>query len=116
MNVKIYYNPNCDKSRQALFMLLDRNIQPEIKLYLEEGLEEYEIREIIDILGVEATNIVRDKEQLFEERELNNPAIEQDDIINAIIETPILLQRPIVIVDDVKGVIARPPEKLLEII
>lgn len=111
----IYHNPRCSKSREALKILNDNNINPDIILYLEKGLEEDEVRKILKLLKMNPIDIIRKKEKEFKEHGLDKYFLSDDDLINAIIKSPKLLERPIVIHDN-KAVIARPPEEIMKII
>lgn len=111
----IYHNPRCSKSREALKILNDNNINPDIILYLEKGLEEDEVRKILKLLKTNPIDIMRKKEKEFKEHGLDKHFSSDDDLINAIIKSPKLLERPIVIHDN-KAVIARPPEEIMKII
>lgn len=108
---KIYHNPRCSKSRQALALLQDRGIDPEVVLYLKDPPDEAELRQIISRLKLTAAELLRAKETIAKTVPLNNEA----EIIAAMATHPILIERPIVLTD--KGaVIARPPERLLDIL
>ena len=110
---KIYHNPRCTKSRQTLELLQSKNIEPEIILYLEKGLEEDEVRKILNLLNLPVKDIIRSKEVEFKEQNLKDAS--DEDLIKALIKTPKLLERPIVI-NNSKAAIGRPPENILSII
>jgi arsenate reductase len=111
----IYHNPGCSKSRETLQILQDSNIEPEIIDYLETPPSAQELKRIIEMLGVPARDLLRRTEQVYMDANLDNGSLSDDDIINAIVEHPALLQRPIVICAD-KAIIGRPPTLVLEII
>lgn len=115
MSVKIYHNPRCSKSRQALSILTEKGIEPEIIEYLNTPLNEAEIKELAKILGVE--NAPRDMMRVKEDDYKANNLKEADDeaLYIAMSKFPKLIERPIVI-NKGRAVIARPPEKLLDII
>lgn len=112
--ITIYHNPKCSKSRQALQIIQDQGLEPEIILYLKNPPDHKAINHILSLLHCKPIEIIRDKEAPYHELGLGLKST-KNDIINAIISAPILLERPIVIYGN-KAVIARPPEKVLEIL
>lgn len=115
MSVKIYHNPRCSKSRQALEILKEKNIEPEIIRYLEKGLEESEIKEILTLLNKSPREIMRKNEDDYKVNNLKDETLSDEALIKAICKFPKLLERSIVI-NDQKARIGRPPESILEII
>ncbi len=113
--IKIYHNPKCSKSRQALELLQNKGITPQVILYLEQGLSEAEIKEILAKLKLPVRDIMRTKEDEFKEQNLDDKNLSDEDLITAIIKTPKLLERPIVINGN-KAAIGRPTENILEIV
>lgn len=113
MEFKIYHNPRCSKSRQALEILENNNINPEIKKYLEEGLTEEEVKELSKFLGKDIIDFVRTKEELF--KEINIDWQDQEQAARALSENPKLLERPIV-VRGKEAVIGRPPENIHQLL
>ena len=115
MSVKIYHNPRCSKSRQTLQLLKDNNIDPEVVEYLKAPPTREELERILDMLGLEPRKLMRRKEKEYKELGLADPGLSRDQLIDAMIEHPRLIERPIVIKDG-KATIGRPPEKVLEIL
>jgi arsenate reductase len=113
--VVIYHNPKCSKSRETLHILQDNNIEPEIVDYLEDPPSAQQLKNIIAMLGISARDLVRSTEPAHKEANLGDDSLSDDDIIEAICEYPVLLQRPIVICGN-KAIIGRPPVRVLEII
>ena len=113
--VTIYHNPRCSKSRQTLQLLNDNNINPEVVEYLKTPLNADELTNIINMLGVSVREIIRTSEQDYKDRNLKNPDLSDDELLNAIVEAPKLMQRPIV-VNGNKAAIGRPPEDVLGIL
>lgn len=113
--VTIYHNPRCSKSRQTLALLEERQVDPEIVLYLETPPDESEIREILRKLGMQARDIIRTGETEYKELGLGNEALSETELIEAIARAPKLLQRPVVVRGD-QARIGRPPESVLEIL
>ena len=111
----IYHNPRCSKSRATLEILQQRDCNPEIIEYLDNPPDNAELRRIIDMLGISARDLMRTTEPVYQEANLDDDSLGEDEIIKAICEFPTLLQRPIVVHGD-QAIIGRPPEKVLEIL
>ena len=114
MQVTIYHNPRCSKSRQALDILHEYDIQPEIIDYLSTPPTVAQLKYILRLLNCPARALLRRKEQLYLDMGLNNPSLSDIDIINTMREYPMLIERPIIVVDQRFAFVARPPEKILE--
>lgn len=115
MAIKIYHNPRCSKSRQALELLESKNIKPEIILYLQEGLDSVEVKNILDLLECNPREIIRKKEIEYKDQNLSDKNLSDEDLIKAIVNTPKLLERPIII-NGTKAAIGRPIENILDIL
>ena len=115
MSVTILHNPRCSKSRQTLALLQEQGVEPEVREYLKQPLNQAELEQLIDQLGIEAKQLVRSKEDEFKATGLNLNSASAAELINAMVETPKLMERPVVISE--KGArIGRPPEQVLEIL
>jgi arsenate reductase len=116
MKISIYHNPKCSKSRETLTLLNERGIEPEIILYLTSPPNPKELSAILKKLGMEAKQLIRFKETIAQELGIkpsdNRPDTEW---IKLMAESPILIERPIVITSE-KAVIGRPPEAVLDLI
>ena len=113
--IKIYHNPKCSNSRQALALVREHGHEPEIVLYLETPPTRQELQDIIQATGVSARALMRSKEATYGELGLNNPNLSEDALIDAMRAHPVLMNRPIVITP--KGTrLCRPPELVLEIL
>lgn len=115
MTIKIYHNPRCTKSRQTLELLKSKGVEPEIILYLENHPTFEEIENLLKLLNAEPRDIMRKKEAEYKEQGLKDENLSEKDLIEAIVKTPKLLERPIVI-NGKKAAIGRPPENVLEIL
>ncbi len=115
MSIKIYHNPRCSKSRQTLQLLEDNNVKPEIIEYLKTPPSREELEQVLDMLNLEPRKLMRTKEKEYKELGLDNPSLNRDKLITAMLENPKLIERPIVIKDG-KAAIGRPPEQVLEIL
>jgi arsenate reductase len=116
MAVTIYHNPRCSKSRATLALLEARGIAPEIVLYLENPPGGAELDRLLTLLGMEPRDLMRTQEPEYRAQNLDDPGLGRDDLIRAMVRTPILIERPIVVVDGERAVLGRPPEKALEIL
>lgn len=114
-NVRIYFNPACSKCRQGKALLEDRGENIEIVEYLATPPDRGELVHILDLLGLEPRALMRSHEAAYAELQLDRPEHSRDDLIAAMIAHPILIERPIVIKNG-KAIIARPPERILEIL
>ena len=109
--IKLLYNPNCSKCRNALATLNENDIEPEVVEYLSEPLSEKHLRQVIDILEDDPTDLVR-KDRNFDELGLDaNDYQDVDSIVSLLMEHPILMQRPVAIQGQ-KAFIARTPDKV----
>lgn len=112
MTVKIYHNPRCSKSRQTLALLTERGETPEIIEYLKDSPTEAGIRELAKMLGVSSVReMMRTGESIYKELNLGS-VTDENKLIRAMVESPKLLERPIVTKDG-KAAIGRPPESVL---
>jgi arsenate reductase len=112
--IQIYHNSRCGKSRECLAFLEDSNIAFEVIKYLEDVPSFDELKSIIKKLDMKPIELVRQKEKIWIEK-FKNTTMSDDEIIQAMILNPILIERPIVINGN-KAVIARPLENVVKII
>lgn len=111
----IYHNPRCSKSRQTLALLEENNVNVTVFKYLESPMTADNIQQILSQLALSPRDIMRTKEAEYKEQGLQDGAKSDTALINAIIQTPKLLERPIVIANG-KAAIGRPPENVLAIL
>ena len=111
----IYHNPRCSKSRQALQILRDSGIEPNIVEYLKTPLQKDELKKISTSLGLRPKDFTRKNESEFKEKSLVNHLENDDKIIEAMVAYPKIIERPIVVLKD-KAVLGRPPENVLKLI
>ena len=114
-STRIYLNPNCTKCRLSMQLLDDKGINPEVTEYLNEPPSTEELNEILDLLSLEPRELMRQHEAPYKELNLNDESLSRDALIQAMIDNPILIERPIVIHNG-KAIIGRPPEKILDIL
>ncbi|MFT5295588.1 MAG: arsenate reductase [Colwellia sp.] len=106
----IYHNPRCSKSRQTLALIEENNQEVSIVEYLKAPLDKTTIDSLLSRLKVSPIEMMRTKESEFKEQNLANATDNQ--LITAMVNTPKLIERPIVS-SDTKAVIGRPPENVL---
>jgi arsenate reductase len=111
MNIKIYHNPRCTKSRQTLALLEKKTTDFKIIEYLKNPLSFDEIKEIIEKLAIKPIDLIRKNEQIWKDNYKGKEMTDLE-IIKAMEGNPKLIERPIVI-NERKGIIGRPPEKAL---
>ena len=111
--MEILHNPRCSKSRATLNIILENNIQPTIRLYLDDPLSIEEIRNLLIKLDTTVDQIVRKNEEVY--KKLNLKDSDQDLLIEKISKNPILLERPIVIKGE-EAIIGRPPENVMKLL
>ena len=113
--VTIYHNPDCSKSRQTLELLQERGIEPHIVEYLKEPPDAETLGALLEKLGLEPEELMRRKEAVYRELGLDRKQAGRAELIRAMVEHPILIERPIVVKGD-QARLGRPPEKVLEIL
>ena len=111
----MYHNPRCSKSRQTLQLLEERGIAPEIVEYLKTPPDAETLNRILELLALEPRELMRHKEPEYQELGLDRGQWSRDQLIEAMVNTPKLIERPIVIAGG-KAAIGRPPERVLEIL
>ncbi len=115
MSVKIYHNPRCSKSRQTLALLQENGIEPDIIEYLKTPPAKTELKQILKMLGLSAHELMRKNESVYKDKQLANAGLNEDQLIDAMLADPVLIERPIVVSNN-RAAIGRPPENVLEII
>ncbi len=114
-DIKIYHNPRCSKSRQTLALLQENGIEPEVIEYLKQVPVADELKALLAKLGMTARELLRTKEDAYKEHNLSDNSLSDNAIIAAMVTSPKLIERPIVVNGDAAR-IGRPPEQVLEII
>ncbi|ASV28790.1 arsenate reductase (glutaredoxin) [Maribacter cobaltidurans] len=112
--ITIYHNPRCRKSREGLQILENSGKEFEVRKYLEDVPTIEELRQILKYLNIPAEKLVRKNESIWKE-EYKNKELSEEEIINAMLLHPKLIERPIVIKDN-EAVIGRPPENIEQLI
>jgi arsenate reductase len=115
VDIAIYHNPRCSKSRQTLELLQEHNISPEIILYLDNPPAKAELKALLAKLGISARDLIRTSEDAYKQSGLSDPGLTEEQLLDAMLAEPKLIERPIVVAGD-KAVIGRPPENVMNII
>lgn len=113
-SIKIFHNPRCSKSRATLELLHEKNKTPEVVTYLDVPPSRQELVDILGMLSLQPRQLMRTGEQRYKELNLATET-DNEKLITAMLENPILIERPIVISDG-KAAIGRPPESVLSIL
>ena len=116
MDITIYHNPRCSKSRETLALLEERGLDPTVVAYLETPPDAETLKRILGLLGVGPREFMRKGETLYRELGLDDPALSDDALIDAMVANPILIERPVVVVDGQRAAVGRPPENVLAIL
>ena len=108
--ITIWHNNRCSKSRNAVCLLEDKNVQAEVFEYLKTPPTAEQIKEVIQKLGIESEVLVRKGEEIYK-TEYKGKALTYDQWIEAFVKYPVLIERPIIIKGD-RAVIGRPIENI----
>jgi arsenate reductase len=115
MSVTIYHNPDCGTSRNTLAMIRQSGIEPTVIEYLKTPPSRQRLKELISAMGISVRALLREKGTPYEELGLDDPNWTDEQLIDQMLEHPILINRPIVVTP--KGVkLCRPSEAVLEIL
>jgi len=115
MSVRIYHNPDCGTSTNVLAMIRQSGEAPEIVEYLKTPPSRAELVDLIERMGVSVRDLLRRKGTPYDELGLDDPALTDAQLLDAMTEHPILIERPIVVTE--KGVkLCRPSEAVLDIL
>lgn len=111
----IWHNPRCSKSRATLALLRENGVEPEIVEYLEQPPDAAEIERVLDLLQVGPRELMRRNEAPYAENGLDDEALDRGELVRAMVEHPVLIQRPVVIRGQ-RAVVGRPPENVLSLL
>jgi arsenate reductase (glutaredoxin) len=114
-HVTIYHNPRCSKSRQTLQLLQEHGIEPDIVLYLEQPPDKKQLKTLLKKLGIGARDLLRRGEDEYRQNGLDDAALSEDALLDAMVAYPKLIERPIV-VRGARAVLGRPPENVLQLL
>lgn len=113
--VTIFHNPRCSKSRGALQILRGEGIEPEVVEYLQMPPSTKDLAHILEILGCEPRDLMRKGEKEYKDLHLDDPKLTATQLVEAMVEHPILIERPIVVRGN-RAVVGRPPERVRELL
>jgi arsenate reductase len=111
----IWHNPRCSKSRQTLQLIRDRGIEPTIIEYLGSPPSVAELTGALKALGMEPRDLMRKKEAPYNELSLGDEGLTRAELIDAMVENPVLIERPVVFRGN-RAVVGRPPENVLALL
>ncbi len=115
MSVTIYHNPRCSKSRATLQLLEDKKAEPTVVEYLKTPPDTKTLDELLTKLGMEPRELMRKHEAEYKENNLDNESLSRGQLIQAMIDHPKLIERPIVVANN-KVAIGRPIENVTDIL
>ncbi|MGQ2980313.1 MAG: arsenate reductase (glutaredoxin) [Polaromonas sp.] len=114
-DITIYHNPNCGTSRNTLALIRNSGAEPELIAYLQTPPSRATLQQLISAMGIPVRDLIRAKEKIYTERQLDNPALTDDQLLDAMLAHPILINRPIV-VTPLGTRLCRPSEVVLDIL
>ena len=115
MKITLYHNPQCSKSRETLKILQEKGVDVSIIEYLKTPLTLAELESLAQKLNLEPRQFMRQNETLYQTENLANTDLTANDLFQAIIDHPRLLERPIAVSQN-RAVIGRPPENVLALL
>ena len=115
MHVELWHNPACSNSRNALALIREAGIEPVIVEYLKTPPSKVRLAEVIAAAGLTVREAIRGKEAAHAEQGLDDPSLSDDVLLDAMVATPVLINRPFVI-SPLGTRLARPPERVREIL
>jgi arsenate reductase len=114
-SIKIYHNPRCSKSRAAMELLTGNGIEAEVVKYLDTPPDREDIESLLDMLGIEPRELMRKGESEYSDNNLSDELLTRDQLIDAMLKFPRLIERPIVVKDG-KAAIGRPIQNIIDIL
>ena len=113
-SIRIYYNPRCSKCRETVVLVSERGYITELAEYLVTPPGKEELRNLLQKLGMKPLELVRKDEEAFKQHYAGR-TLSDEEWLDALVAHPVLIERPIVVRGS-KAVIARPPEKVLDLL
>ncbi len=113
--LSIFHNPRCSKSRKTLEIIEINDVEVQVILYLQDPPSVSELNSLLEKLGMKASELVRKRESIIKELDIDLSSISDDDLISIMAEHPILIERPIVFNESL-AIIGRPPENVEELL
>ena len=115
MPIRLFHNPRCSKSREALALLREHGVEPQVVEYLKQPPSAAQIDRLLTLLGMQPRQLMRRGEAVYKELGLDDPDLSRAALIEAMASQPILIERPIAMRGE-RAVLGRPPEKVLELL
>lgn len=112
--MKLYHNPRCSKSREALALIREKGFEPEVVEYLKNPISVEELSNVIQLLGIKAHELLRKGEKLYKDN-FKGKVLEDHEWIEIMVQNPVLIERPIFI-NKKKATIGRPPVKVINLL
>ena len=112
--IRIYYNPRCSKCRETVALVTERGYATDLIEYLVTPPSKEELRSLLQKLGMKPVELVRKGEEIFKQRYAGR-TLSDEEWLDALVAYPVLIERPIVVRGN-RAVIARPPEKVLDLL
>jgi arsenate reductase len=112
MTVQIWHYPRCSKSRQTLALLHERGIDLNSRLYRQDPPDADMLDDVLDRLDLQPRELMRQKEDEYTQLGLDDPDLSRDDLIAAMVDHPILIERPVVLTEH-RAALGRPPQSVL---
>lgn len=113
-DILIYHNGECSKCRGALEILQEKGVPHDVRFYIAEPLSKQELTELLGLLKMQPSQLIRTGEELYKEQ-FEDKQLSEDEWLEVLLQYPVLLQRPIV-VKGTNAIIARPPERVYEML
>jgi arsenate reductase len=113
--VTVFHNPNCGTSRNTVNLVREAGIEPEVVEYLKAGWTADQLKDLFGTMGVSPRDVLRERGTDAQERGLTRPSASDEEVITAMVENPILVNRPIV-VSEMGAALCRPAEKAAELL
>ena len=114
-DITLYHYSRCSKSRAALALLEERGIKATIVHYVDTPLNAQQLSNLLGKLGITARELIRSGESVYREMGLDNPNLNEAQLIDAMVQAPILIQRPILEIGE-RAAIGRPMENIVELL
>ncbi len=114
-NIQIFHNPRCSKSRAAMELLTEKGIEADVVKYLETPPNRETIEQVLTLLNMQPRDLMRKGEAEYSDNNLSDESLTNDQLIDALVEFPKLLERPIVVANG-KAAIGRPIENIIDIL
>ncbi len=115
MDIRIYHNPGCGTSRNTLALIRNAGVEPQVIEYLKTPPSRQELKEMIAAAGLTIREAIREKGTLYAELGLDNPALTDEELLDAMLANPVLINRPFV-VTPLGARLCRPSEAVLDIL